>query len=141
MSNYEPVAPEGKLVHSLCAETAPKDTIEFAPNGSKVTVRGHSMGLSITVPIPEQKSASFTSDEVELYHGKTEQPEKLKISEIKLYDFHNKHYITLCPLDTLIDSTRPLVMGSEARFFEIIVYFDEAATDDRSINIHHHQII
>jgi len=52
---YEPVAPEGKLVHSLCAETAPKDTIEFEPNGSKVTVWGHSMGLSITVPIPEQK--------------------------------------------------------------------------------------
>jgi hypothetical protein len=64
-----------------------------------------------------KKSASFTSDEVELYHGKTAQPEKLKISEIKLYDFHNKHYITLGPLDTLIDSTRPLVMGSEARFF------------------------
>ena len=118
---YEPSATGGKLVHSLCAQFAPKDTIELQIEGIKARITVGDTLMLINIIIPEDTRAQFTTDEILLYEDKPENANHFKIVKTAYYDSKAKGYVTIQSTDSMVGAKFGI---AGERLFEISVQLD-----------------
>lgn len=92
LTYWEAAACGGKLLNSVPGTVGYKDMIELSCDYVKVQLIGGGSWLSVDLLIPEGKTASFVTDEVELYEDQSS-PRMIKF---KMTDWNPK---TLKPFD------------------------------------------